>query len=83
MRRHTVDDPVRVQIRDDKLSRFRWAGGLYEVTGLLKMIAVRDPRGDVDTQLWQVVARSGAAPCGTYEIQCDHGEWRLTAVWDR
>ena len=81
MRRRTYDDPVQVQIRGDMLTHFRWADDLYEVTALLKMIAVRDPRGGVETQLWQVAAQAGAARTGTYEIRCDHGRWRLAAIW--
>jgi len=83
MWRRAYDDPVQVQIRGDMMTYFRWAEELYEVTALLKMIAVRDPRGGVETQLWQVAARAGAARSGAYEIQCDHGEWRLAAVWGR
>lgn len=81
MWRRVCDDPVQVQIRGDMLTHFRWYDDLYEVTSLLKMIAVRDPREGVESQLWQVAARAGAARQGTYEIQCDHGEWRLAAVW--
>jgi hypothetical protein len=45
------------------------------------MLALRRPQDDVDTQLWQVRARSLSSPERTYELECDHGHWRMTAVW--
>ncbi len=47
----------------------------------LKMLAMLRPRDGVDTQLWQVRARATDAQERTYELQCDHGEWRMTAIW--
>ena len=82
MRRRACDDPVQVEFRNETMSRFRWAERDFEVVALLKMIAVRDPRGGVESQLWHVGALSGDARAATYEIHCDHGAWRLAAIWE-
>ncbi|MCW2943876.1 MAG: hypothetical protein JWR24_593 [Actinoallomurus sp.] len=81
MRRHVCDHPVEVDIRDDRPSRFRRGECEYEVVTFLKMLAFLRPQDDVDTQLWQIRARSEGTPERTYELQCDHGEWRMTATW--
>jgi hypothetical protein len=28
-----------------------------------------------------VRARSARTPERTYELECDHGHWRMTAIW--
>jgi hypothetical protein len=81
MKRRICDDPVEVEILDDRPSRFHLDESEYEVVTFLKMLALLRPKEDVDTQLWQVRARSADTPERTYELQCDHGEWRMTAVW--
>jgi hypothetical protein len=81
MRRRTCDHPVQVTIRDDRPARFRHEEGDYEVITFLKMLALCRPQDDVDTQLWQVRARSARTPERTYELECDHGHWRMTAIW--
>jgi hypothetical protein len=82
MPRRVCDHPVRIEVRDDRLIRFCGGGREYEVTALLRMLALLRPRDDVDTQLCQVRARSGDLPEATYELRRDHGEWRLSAIWD-
>jgi hypothetical protein len=81
MRRRTCDHPVQVTIRDDRPACFRQGDCDYEVITFLKMLALRRPQDDVDTQLWQVRARSVRTPERTYELECDHGRWRMTAIW--
>jgi hypothetical protein len=81
MRRRICDHLVQVEISDDKPSRFRRDECEYEVVTFLKMLALLRPRDGVDTQLWQVRARATDAQERTYELQCDHGEWRMTAIW--
>jgi hypothetical protein len=81
MRRHTRDHLVEVEIRDDRPSRFHHDECEYEVVTFLKMLALKRPQDGVDTQLWQVRARSADTSERTYELQCDHGVWRMTAVW--
>lgn len=76
------DHPVQLEVRDDRLIRFRQGGREYEVTALLRMLALLRPRDDVDTQVCQVRARSSGLPEATYELRRDHGEWRLSAIWD-
>jgi hypothetical protein len=81
MRRRACDHPVQIQVRDDRVIRFRQGEREYEVIALLKMLALLRPRDDVDTQLWQVRARSSGMPEGVYELRRDHGEWRMSAIW--
>jgi hypothetical protein len=81
MRRRTCDHPVQVEIRGDSPAGFRQDDCDYEVITFLKMLALRRPQDDVDTQLWQVRARSSSTPERTYELECDHGRWRMTAIW--
>ena len=81
MRRRTCDHPVQVEIRGDSPACFRQDDCDYEVITFLKMLALRRPQDDVDTQLWQVRARSSSSPERTYELECDHGHWRMTAIW--
>jgi hypothetical protein len=81
MRRRECDHPVQIQIFDDRLIRFRHGEREFEVIALLKMLALLRPRDDVDTQLWQVRARSSGLPEAVYELERDHGEWRMSAVW--
>jgi hypothetical protein len=73
---------VQIEVRDDRLIRFRKGEREYEVTALLRMLALLRPSDDVDTQLCQVRARSGDLPEATFELRRDHGEWRISAVWD-
>lgn len=82
MRRLVCDDPVQVRIRGERLVGFRREGCEYEVVALLKMLAYVRPRDEVNRRLCQVRARSEGRPEATYELQCDHGRWRLVAVWD-
>lgn len=72
---------MQIQIFDDRLIRFRHGEREFEVIALLKMLALLRPRDDVDTQLWQVRARSRDLPEAVYELERDHGEWRMSAVW--
>lgn len=81
MKRRICDHSVKVEILDDSPSRFRFDESEYEVVTFLKMLALIRPKDGVDTQLWQVRARSADTPERTYELQCDHGEWRMTAAW--
>jgi hypothetical protein len=81
MNRQTCDQPVKVKIRDDSPACFSQDDCDYEVITFLKMLALRRPQDDVDTQLWQVRARSARTPARTYELECDHGSWRMTAIW--
>ena len=81
MKRRTCDHPVQVKIRGDSPACFRQDDCDYEVITFLKMLAFRRPQNDVDTQLWQVRARSDHTPERTYELECDHGHWRMTAIW--
>lgn len=81
MRRRTCDHPVQVEIRGDSPACFRRDDCDYEVITFLKMLALRRPQDGVDTQLWQVRARSAGTPERTYELECDHGRWRVTAIW--
>jgi hypothetical protein len=81
MRRCVCDHPIQVQVSEDSPARFRRGECDYEVITFLKMLALLRPQDDVDTQLWQVRARSIDTPERTYELQCDHGTWRMTAVW--
>lgn len=81
MKRHICDQPVEVEIRNDRPSRFHRGGCEYEVVTFLKMLALLRPRDGVDLQLWQVRARAGDDPERTYELQCDHGAWRMKATW--
>jgi hypothetical protein len=79
--RRLRNDPVQVEIRDASPIGFRWDEREYEVVTLLKMLAFVRPAQDVDTQLWQVRARSGDRPAKTFELECDHGSWRVAALW--
>jgi len=83
MWRRAYDEPVRVRMHEGGLTHFHWADDLYEVTELIKMVAVWHPRARVETQLWHVAAaaRTGTERHGMYEIECDHGNWRLVAMW--
>lgn len=81
MRRRTCDHRVEVEIRGDSPACFRLGDCDYEVITFLKMLALRRPQDDIDTQLWQVRARSANTPDRTYELECDHGRWRMTAFW--
>jgi hypothetical protein len=81
MMRRTCDHPVQVTILGDSPAGFRQGDHDYEVITFLKMLALRRPQDDVDTQLWQVRARSTDEFERTYELECDHGRWRVTAVW--
>jgi hypothetical protein len=81
MRRRVCDHPVEVEIHDDRPNRFRRDECEYEAITFLKMLALLRPQDDVDTQLWQIRARSEDIPERTYELQRDHGEWRMTAIW--
>ena len=81
MKRRTCDHPVEVEIRDDRPARFRQGEEDYEIITFLKMLALLRPQDDIDTQLWQVRARSADTPERTYELECDHGSWRMTAIW--
>lgn len=81
MKRRTCDQPVQVKIRGDSPACFRQDDCDYEVITFLKMLAFRRPQDGVDTQLWQVRARSSDTPERTYELECDHGRWRMTAFW--
>lgn len=82
MRRRTCDDPVQVRISGDRLVGFRRGGCEYEVLALVKLLAYIRPMEEVNRRLCQVRARSASTPEATYELQCDHGRWRLVAVWD-
>lgn len=81
MKRHICDHRVQVEISDDRPSRFHRDQHEYEVVTFLKMLALLRPQDDVDTQLWQVRARSEDTPERTYELECDHGVWRIAAIW--
>lgn len=81
MRRRICDHPVQVEIRDDRPSRFGRDEYEYEVVTFLKMLALLRPLDGVDTQVWQVRARTSDAQERTYELECDHGEWRMKAIW--
>lgn len=81
MHRRTCDHPIQVEVRDDSPARFRRGDYDFEVITFLKMLALRRPHDGVDTQLWQVRARGTGEPERTYELECDHGRWRMTAIW--
>lgn len=82
MRRRLCDHPVQVRLHDDRPILF-WQGEReYEVSALLKMVGLIRQEDDIDTRLWQVRARSGGVPDATYELECDHGTWRMVAIWD-
>jgi hypothetical protein len=82
VRRRLCNYPVQIDVRDHRLVRFRQGDREYEVTALLRLLAMLRPRDDVDTQVCQVRARSGDLPEAIYELRRDHGEWRLSAIWD-
>jgi hypothetical protein len=81
MYRRTCDQPIQVEVRDDSPVRFHKGDADFEVITFLKMLALRRPQDNVDTQLWQVRARTDDEPERTYELECDHGRWRMTAIW--
>jgi hypothetical protein len=81
MRRRVCDQPVQVEVREDRPIRFRRDRRDYEVITFLKLLTLFRPQNGIDIQLWQVRARSGDDPARTYELRRDHGEWHLTAVW--
>lgn len=79
--RRLRNDPVQVELSDTSPMGFRWEDRDYEVVTMLKMLAFVRPTEDVDTQLWQVRARSADRPEATFELECDHGAWRVAALW--
>ena len=81
MRRRVCDDPVQVHVSGERMVGFRRGGRDYEVVALLKMRACIRPLDGVNSRLCQVRARSSATPETMYELQCEHGRWRLTAEW--
>ena len=81
MRRRTCGEPIEIQIRDDRPVRFRRGDREYEITAVLKMLALLRPREDVDTQLWLLRVRGGGQPEATCELRRDHGQWLLSAIW--
>ena len=82
MRRRLCGDPARVSIHDDRPVLFWCADREYEVTALLKMVALIRLEDDTDTRLYTVRARSTDGAEAVYELECDHGEWRLAATWE-
>ncbi|RAY10685.1 hypothetical protein DPM19_34070 [Actinomadura craniellae] len=82
MRRRLSRHPVQVRFHDDRPVTFHHGEREYEVVALLKMLACVRPLDDVDLWLWQVRAQPGDGPESTYELECDHGEWHLTATWE-
>lgn len=81
MKRRLCHHPVEVDLGDGRPVRFRCGGREYEVVALLKALSLVRPDEGIDTQLWQVRARCPGFLPRTYELRCDHGEWRLTAIW--
>lgn len=81
MRRLLCDHPTLVSLHDDHPVFFEHAGRGFEVTALLKMVALIRPVDDVDNRLYQVRARTLDGPETTYELECDHGHWRVVACW--
>lgn len=81
MRRRVCDEPIGVEVRDDRPVRFRRGDRDYEVITFLKLLTLLRPSDGIDVQLWQVRARCGTAPARTYELRRDHERWRLAAVW--
>lgn len=81
VRRRLCDHPVEVDLGDGRPVRFRRGEREYEVVTLLKSLSLIRPQDGIDTQLWQVRARRPGFLPRVYELRCDHGEWRMTAIW--
>lgn len=81
MRRRVCDQPVQVEVQDNRPTRFRRDQHGYEVVTFLKLLTLFRPQDDLDIQLWVIRARRDDDPPRTYELRRDHGEWRLSAVW--
>lgn len=82
MRRRLCNDPARVSIHDGRPVLFWYADRECTVTALLKMVALVRLEDDTDTRLYQVRARCGDELEAVYELECDHGTWRLAAIWE-
>jgi hypothetical protein len=82
MRRRVHNTPVKVRLSGDRPGRFRLAGHEYEVSSIVKMIGLIRAADDIDTRFWVVRARCVGGPESTFELECDHGEWRLVADWE-